>query len=138
MPLTLSYSKAVLNVGSIQTIGKKITDAFLKWHDLTGNSVMTPNITMHIQEYPEGSTLAGGVSAPGIWLECKVPSFALADRAIQVGFFAEATNILENHSEGRVERRQIYTNVVHTVDGTWNLDGEASTNAELGEAISRG
>lgn len=138
MPLTLSFSKTVLDTNSIQTIGTKITDAFLKWHDLTGNTVMTPNITMHIQEYPEGTTLAGGVPDLGIWLECKVPSFALADRAIQEGFFADATDILESYSEGRVERRQIYSNVVHTVDGTWNLDGRALTNAQMGEAIAQG
>lgn len=138
MPLTLSYSKTVLEIDSIQKIGQQITDALLKWHNLTGNSVMTPNITMHIQEYPEGFTLAGGVSDLGIWLECKVPSFVLADRAIQEGFFAEATDILEDHCGGRVERRQIYSNVVHTVDGTWNLDGRAMSNVELGEAISQG
>ncbi|MEW7008423.1 4-oxalocrotonate tautomerase [Lentilitoribacter sp. EG35] len=138
MPLTLSYSESVLDKSLIQEIGKKITDAFLKWHDLTGNSVMTPNITMHIQEYGDGLTLAGGVSVPGIWLECLTPSFALADRSIQQGFFAEATDILEQYSQGRVERRQIYTNLVHTVDGSWNLDGRAMTNAELEEAISQG
>jgi hypothetical protein len=35
-------------------------------------------------------------------------------------------------------KENIYVNVVHTVDGAWNLDGQAMTNEELGEAISRG
>ncbi|MFT5409038.1 MAG: hypothetical protein ACI9NC_001750, partial [Verrucomicrobiales bacterium] len=32
----------------------------------------------------------------------------------------------------------IYFNVVHTVDGAWNLDGKAMSNEELGEAIALG
>lgn len=138
MPLALNYSEAALNSGAVPNIGKRITDAFLKWHGLTGNSVMTPNVTMHIQELPKGHTLAGGEPVEGIWLECKTPSFAFADRAIQEGFFAEATDILEEGAEGRIPRNQIYSNVVHTVDGTWNLDGKAMTNEQLGQAIAAG
>lgn len=138
MPLTLTYSAAVFPAGTVQTIGKQITDAFLKWHGLTGNPVMTPNVTMHIQEYPEGFTLSGGTPAPGVWLECKTPSFALADRSVQQGFFAEVTEIIATFAEDRVRRDQIYTNAVHTVDGSWNLDGRAMTNAELGAAIAAG
>ena len=138
MPLTLTYSEAVIPADAVQPIGKKITDAFLKWHGLTGNTVMTPNVTMHIQEYRDGYTLAGGEVTAGVWLECKTPSFALADRSIQEGFFAEATDIIAAYAETRVRRDQIYTNAVHTVDGSWNLDGRALTNAQLGAAISRG
>jgi hypothetical protein len=32
----------------------------------------------------------------------------------------------------------IYFYVVHTVDGAWNLDGQAMSNEELGAAIAKG
>ncbi|MEL0587036.1 MAG: hypothetical protein AAES65_19470 [Candidatus Thiodiazotropha sp. (ex. Lucinoma kazani)] len=32
----------------------------------------------------------------------------------------------------------IYVNVVHTVDGAWNLDGLAMTNEELAAAMAQG
>jgi hypothetical protein len=41
-------------------------------------------------------------------------------------------------SGGRQPRDNIYVNVVHAVDGAWNFDGKALTNAELGAAISKG
>ncbi|WP_229004453.1 hypothetical protein [Roseibium aggregatum] len=74
----------------------------------------------------------------GAWLECKTPSFTLAARDVQVGFFKEATDIIAAAAEGRLPRDRIYSNVVHTVDGTWNLDGEAMTNSQLSERISQG
>ena len=43
-----------------------------------------------------------------------------------------------NLSEGKQPKDNIYVNVVHAVNGGWNLDGIAMTNEELGEAISKG
>jgi hypothetical protein len=138
MPLALTYTRGVLPEGSEAAAGKRITRAFLKWHGLTGNAVMTPNVTMHINALAPGSTLSGGEPVEGAWLECKTPSFALADRRVQEGFFREATDIIEECAGGRLPRDRIFSNVVHTVDGTWNLDGRAMTNEELGAAIARG
>jgi len=138
MPLALTYTEGVLPAGAAAKAGKRITDAFLKWHGLAGNRVMTPNVTMHLQELPKGSTLAGGEVADGAWLECKTPSFAFADRDVQEGFFKDATDIIEEYAAGKIPRKHIYSNVVHTVDGTWNMDGRAMTNEQLGEAIAKG
>lgn len=68
----------------------------------------------------------------------KVPSFAFADRGVQQGFFDDATDIIEKLSGNKQPRNQIYVNVVHAVDGAWNLDGKAMTNEELGQAIQKG
>jgi hypothetical protein len=38
----------------------------------------------------------------------------------------------------RAPEASIYFNVVHTVDGAWNLDGQAMSNEELGQAIALG
>ena len=46
--------------------------------------------------------------------------------------------IIHELSEGKQPLDNIYINVVHTVDGTWNLDGRAMTNDEMGQAISQG
>lgn len=138
MPLALNYTEGVLTAEAGRLAGKKITEAFLKWHGLAGNAVMTPNVTMQIQALPHGGALSGGEPVKGAWLECKTPSFALADRDIQVGFFKEATDIIVDAAEGRLPREKIWSNLVHTVDGTWNLDGEAMTNQQLSERLAKG
>ncbi len=138
MPLALTYTEGALTGDAGLRAGKKITEAFLKWHGLAGNRVMTPNVTMQIQALSKSGALSGGEPVDGAWLECKTPSFALADRDVQIGFFKEATDIIFSAAEGRLPRERIYSNVVHTVDGTWNLDGEAMSNEQLGERIAQG
>lgn len=138
MPLALTFTEGVLSPGVTLQLGKDITDAFLRWHNLSGNAVMTPNVTMQIQSLPQSGSLSGGEIFSGAWLECKVPSFALADRAVQEGFFAEATNLIKAASTDDLPRDRIYANAVHTVDGTWNMDGRPMTNAQLGDAIAAG
>ncbi|MCU7936509.1 MAG: 4-oxalocrotonate tautomerase [Candidatus Thiodiazotropha sp. (ex Dulcina madagascariensis)] len=86
----------------------------------------------------ESASFFGGKEFRGAWIEWKVPSFAFNDRVIQQGFFKDATEIIHALSGGRQPRENIYVNVVHTVDGAWNLDGQAMTNQQLGEAIAKG
>lgn len=138
MPLAITLTEGALPKGREVDAGKRITDAFLKWHGLSGNKVMTPNVTNHIYILPKDRTLSGGEPFVGAWIETKTPSFALSSREIQEGFFKEATDIIEELSDGKLSREHIYTNSVHTVDGTWNMGGRAMTNEQLGEAISRG
>lgn len=138
MPLTLTLTEGVLPAGTEKTAVARITEAFLKHHGLAGNKVMTPNVTATVHVLPKSATFSGGKEFAGAWIEWKVPSFALTDRAVQSGFFADATEIIHELSGRRQPKDNIYTNVVHAVDGTWNLDGRARTNAELGAAISQG
>jgi len=138
MPISLIFTEGALPKNIEKEAAKKITESFLKWHGLTGNKVMTPNVINHIHILPKDSTLAGGEPVIGAWVETKTPSFALNSREVQEGFFKEATDIIEELSEGKLLRENIYANAVHTVDGTWNMDGRAMTNEQLGEAISHG
>ncbi|MDH3597197.1 MAG: 4-oxalocrotonate tautomerase [Rhodospirillales bacterium] len=117
---------------------ERITEAMLKWHKLTGNKVMTPNVTANVHVLPKSHTFSGGKEFSGAWVEWKVPSFAFNAREIQVGFFKDATDIIHELSGGKQPRDNIYVNVVHTVDGAWNLDGRAMSNEELGQAIATG
>ena len=116
---------------------KRITNAMLKWHNLSGNAVMGPNVTATVHVLPKTSTFSGGDEFFGAWAEWKVPSFAFNSREIHVGFTKEATDTIHELSGFKQPRDNIYANVVHTVDGTWNLDGQAMTNEELGAAISK-
>ena len=138
MPLTLTLTEGVLPKGSEKQAVAKITDAMLKWHGLTGNKVMTPNVTATVHVLPKSSTFSGGEEFSGAWIEWKVPSFAFSDREVQLGFGEDATNIIHELSHGKQPKENIYFNVIHTVDGTWNMDGQAMTNEQLGEAISKG
>lgn len=138
MPLTLTLTEGVLPIGKEKEAVAQITDAFLKNHGLTGNSVMTPNVTATVSVLPKGSTFSGGKEFSGAWIEWKVPSFALANRDVQKSFFSDATEIIHQLSGGKQPKDNIYVNVLHAVDGGWNLDGVAMTNEELGEAISKG
>ena len=87
---------------------------------------------------PKGSTFSGGKKFAGVWVEWNVPSFAFSTREVQQGHFQDATDIIEKFSDGNQLRDSIYVNVVHAVDGAWNLDGKAMTNKELGQAIAQG
>ena len=138
MPLTLTLTEGVLPAGTEKQAVSKITEAMLKWHGLTGNTVMTPNVTATVHILPKGSTFSGGEEFLGAWIEWKVPSFAFNDRKVQLGFSEDATNIIHELSNGKQPKNNIYINVVHTVDGTWNLDGKAMTNEQIGEALSKG
>ena len=138
MPLTLTLTEGVIPQEAQKEAVVKITDSFLKHHGLENNKVMRPNVTAHVVVLPKGATLHGGEEFSGAWIEWKVPSFALSDESLLKSFFAEATDIIHDLSGGKQPKDNIYSNVVHAVDGSWNLDGVAMTNQELGEAISRG
>lgn len=138
MPLTLTITQGALPDGAEAQAIDRITQAFLAAHNLSGNKVMTPNVTAHVNILPKGATFAGGKPVEGAWIETKTPSFALADRAIQAKFFNEATEILHELSGHRLPKNRIWANGVHAVDGTWNINGTPMTNAEIGAAVSQG
>ena len=52
MPLTLSLTEGVLPNGKEKEAVAQISDSILKWHGLTGNTVMTPNITATLHFRP--------------------------------------------------------------------------------------
>ena len=138
MPLTLTLTENVIPAEQLDNAIRRLTDSMLKWHQLTHNTVMTPNVTANIHIVPKGHSYTGGVPFNGAWVEWKVPSFAFASREIQKGFGKDATDILHELSGHKQPKDNIYFNVVHTVDGAWNLDGAAMSNEELGEAIASG
>lgn len=138
MPITLTLTEGVLPAGQEAVAVARITDAFLKHHGLAGNTVMTPNVTAHVTVLPKGHSFAGGRPVEGAWVETKTPSFALADHEVQTAFFGEATQILHDLSGGTLAKNRIWSNGVHAVDGTWNIDGKALSNSEIGTAVSHG
>ncbi|SFM29816.1 4-oxalocrotonate tautomerase [Rugamonas rubra] len=138
MPLTLTLTEGVLPLGTEKLAIAQITDAFLKHHGLTDNATMRANITANVHVLPREATFAGGRNFSGAWVEWKVPSFALAERQVQQGFFTDATNIIHELSGGVQAKEHIYVNVVHAVDGGWNFNGQAMTNGEIAAAISQG
>jgi hypothetical protein len=117
---------------------QQITASLLKNHALTGNPVMTPNATANIHIVPKGHSFSGGEDFLGAWAEWKVPSFALSDKEIIKQHFAEVTEIIHQLSGGKQPKDNIYVNVLHAVDGGWNLYGIAMSNDELLDAISKG
>ena len=138
MPLTLTLTEGVLPPGEEKLAFARLSEAMLKWHGMTGNAVMTRNVIGSIHVMPKDTTFTGMQETPVVFIEWKVPSFAFASREIQVGYFEEVTRIIHDMSGGRQPKDNIYINVVHAVDGAWNLGGKALTNAEIGAAVSAG
>jgi hypothetical protein len=138
MPLTLTLTEGVLPKGTEKTTFSRLSDCMLKWHGLSGNKVMTPNVVGSIHVLPKDHTFSGMEEAPVVFIEWKVPSFAFATREIQQGYVEEATNIVHEASKGKQPKERIWVNVVHAVDGGWGIAGNALTNAQLGEAVSAG
>ena len=104
---------------------------------LAGNEVMTPNVVGSIQIVDKDHTFTGINETPVAFIEWKVPSFAFTDRKTQEGYFEEATNIIHEMSGGRQPKDKIFINVVHAVDGAWNFNGKALTNAEIGAEVAK-
>ncbi|MFT4798259.1 MAG: hypothetical protein ACI9W1_001691 [Candidatus Azotimanducaceae bacterium] len=137
MPLTLTLTEGAIPAGSEKEAVSQITKSMLKHHGLLGNGVMTPNITAHVSVLAKYSTFSGGEEFSGVWMEWKVPAFAFASREIQLAHFSEATEIIRALSGGKLPIENIYSNVIHTVDGSWNFNGIAMTNEEIGKEISK-
>ncbi len=138
MPLTLTLTEGVLPKGQEKVAFARLSEAMLKWHGLTGNKVMTPNVIGSVQVLPKDATFTGMQETPVALIEWKVPSFAFTNREVQVGYFAEATDIIHEMSGGKQPKDRIFINVVHAVDGAWNLDGQAMTNEQIGAAVAKG
>lgn len=138
MPLTLTVTEGVLPKGQEKLAFARLSDAMLKWHGLTGNSVMTPNIVGSIHVLSLENTFSGSKALPVVFIEWKVPSFAFASREIQQGYIEEATNIIHELSGGKQPKEHIWINVVHAVDGAWGIGGSAMSNAQLAEVIAQG
>jgi hypothetical protein len=137
MPLTLTLTEGILPEGQEKVAYKRLSEAMLKWHGLTGNKVMTANVVGSIHVLNKEHTFTGMVETPAAFIEWKVPSFAFNDRKVQEGYFEEATNIIHEMSGGRQPKENIFINVVHAVDGAWNFNGKAMTNAEIGAEVAK-
>lgn len=137
MPITLTLTEGVLPKGQEKVAIAQISDAFLKHHGMLGNKVMTRNLTAHVHLIPKGLTFSGGKEIEAAWIETRSPSFALADHKVQVDFFTEATGIIHNLSGRKLPKEHIWASAIHTVDGTWNIDGVPLTNAGIIEAVSK-
>ncbi|MGT2491685.1 hypothetical protein ACU4GD_16980 [Cupriavidus basilensis] len=84
MPLTLTLTEGVLPEGQERVAFRRLSDAMLKWHGLSGNESMTPNIVGSIHVLPKDHTYSGSKEASVVFVEWKVPSLAFADREVQV------------------------------------------------------
>ncbi len=135
MPLTLTLTEGVLPAGSEKIAFARLSDAMLKWHGLSGNAAMTPNIVGSVQLLTAAQTFSGSKPAAVVFIEWKVPSFAFANREVQLGYCEEATSIIHEMSGGKQPKEQIWFNVVHAVDGAWGIAGKAMTNAQLAQAV---
>lgn len=131
MPLTLTLTEGVLPTGQETLAFARLSDAMLKWHGLTGNLAITPNIVGSINVVPKEHTFSGSKEASVVFIEWKVPSFAFNTREIQVGYIEEATEIIHLMSGEKQPKERIWVNVVHAVDGAWGIGGVALTNAQL-------
>jgi hypothetical protein len=138
MPLTLTVTEGVLPPGSEQATFVRLSDAMLEWTGAAGNAFLTPLVVGSINVVPRGRTFSGSIEAAVAFVEWKVPSFVFVDRDVQRGYIEEATDIVHEMSGGTQPREQIWVNVVHAVDGSWGVAGNAMTNDQLAEAAANG
>lgn len=138
MPLTLTVTEGVLPKGSEKSAIARLSETFMKWHGLTGNKFMTPNVIGTIHVLPRENTFSGSKEASVAFIEWKVPSFAFTSREVQIGYIEDATNIIHEMSGGKLPKDHVWVNVVHAVDGAWGIGGKAYTNDELGNSVKKG
>ena len=104
---------------------------------MTSNKVMSRNLTAHVNVLPKGHSFVNGKPNEGAWVETRTPSFALANNKIKEGFFIEAVQIIHDLSDGKIPKEKVWGSGIHTVDGTWNIDGIPLTNEGIFEAVSK-
>jgi hypothetical protein len=138
MPLTLTLTEGVVPKGQEKVAFARLSEAMIRWHGLSGNAVMTPNVVGSLHVLPKDATFTGLQETVVAFVEWKVPSFAFTDPKVQQGYFEEATNIIHEMSGGKQPKDKIFINVVHAVDGAWNFNGRAMTNSEIGALVSQG
>ncbi len=138
MPLTLTLTEGVLPKGQEKLAFTRLCDAMLKWHGLSGNKFLTPNVVGSIHLLTGENTFSGSKETPVVFVEWKMPSFSFATRELQLGYIEEATDIVHEMSGGNQPREHIWVNVIHAVDGAWGVGGVAMTNAQRGEAVAKG
>ena len=138
MPLTLTLTEGVVPKGKEKLAFSRLSEAMLKWHGMANNEIMRSNVVGSIHVLARDQTFAGMRETPVAFVEWKVPSFAFTDREVQIGYCEEATSIIQEMSGGKQPRDNIYINVVHAVDGAWNFDGKALTNAQIGAEVAKG
>jgi hypothetical protein len=138
MPLTLTFTEGVIPKVREATTMAQLSELFLKLHGLAGNKVLTPNVVGHIEVIAKDRSFSGLTPTPVVFIEWKVPAFAFTNREVQLAYVEQATEIVYQASGGKHPKDHIWVNVVHAVDGVWGINGKAMTNAELGDAISKG
>ena len=138
MPLTLTLTEGLLPKGQEKVAFAKLSEAMLDAHGLAGNAVMTRNVVGSLHVLPKDTTFTGMKETAIAFVEWKVPSFAFADPNVQKAYYRTASDILFEMAGGKLPRDNIYVNVVHTVDGAWNFEGERMTNAEIGARVAQG
>ena len=138
MPLTLTLTEGVVPKGQEKVAFSRLSEAMIRWHGLSGNKVMTPNVVGSLHVLPKYATFTGMEETAVAFVEWKVPSFAFTDPKVRQGYFEEATNIIHEMSGGKQPRDKIFINVVHAVDGAWNFNGRPMTNSEIGALVSQG
>jgi hypothetical protein len=138
MPLTLTATEGVFPQGTEKQVFQQLCAAMLKWHGLTGNRAMTPNVMGSINILPKEFTYAGLQENTVVFIEWKVPGIAFNTPAILQGYVEEATRIAAEASRGKQPVERIWVNVLHAVDGAWGIAGRALTNQQLSEVVSKG
>ena len=86
MPLQLTLTEGILPKGQEKLAFARLSEAMLKWHGLTGNKVLTPNVIGEVRILPKDATFSGMRETPIAVIEWKVPSFAFANRDVRQEF----------------------------------------------------
>ena len=60
---------------------------------------------------------------------------SLATPKAKHAFTEEATNVVVNAAQGRIERRHVWTNIVYAAEGSWVIDGRVHDHPALSAAI---
>src|SRR6202012_4380533 len=83
MPLTLTLTEGVVPKGQEKVAFSRLSEAMIRWHGLSGNKVMTPNVVGSLHVLPKDATFTGMEETAVAFVEWKVPSFAFTDPKIQ-------------------------------------------------------
>lgn len=136
MPITIKHSEGLFTKETAQEVFKRVSDLFLAHNGATGNGFITPNLIGDVIAIPKGLMFSGSEPDTIVEVQCKVPTFALAETSIRKAFVADATDAILELATKELRRERVYINLVYG-SRMWGIGGVVYNDEELQVEIEK-
>ena len=135
MPITVTAPRDVLTAQGRHEVLPRLTATLLAVSGAPGNAFLTSMIGGTVHLLDPSDVYAGGVVAPVVMVELKLPEVGLSTRESRAAFISRATEVVDELTVEGHDPANTWVNVLHARDGAWGSGGRQWTNDDLEQAI---